>query len=34
MVPGQEANNDNLGNFFSIFYTIIVCLVYSLELPQ
>ena len=22
MVPGQEANSDNLGNFFSILYTI------------
>ena len=29
---GQEANSDNLGNFFLIFYTIIVW-VYSLELP-
>ena len=34
MVPSQEANGDNLGIFFSIFYTIIVCCVYSLELPQ
>ena len=25
IVPGQEANSDNLGNFSSIFYTIIVC---------
>ena len=31
MVPSQEANGDNLGIFFSIFYTIIVCCVYSLE---
>ena len=30
MAPGQEAN----GNIFSIFYTKIVCCVYSLELPQ
>ena len=28
-----EANGDNLG-IFSIFYTIIVCWVYSLELPR
>ena len=29
MAPGQEANGHNLGKF----YTIIVCCVYSLELP-
>ena len=23
MVPGQDANSNNLGNFFSIYYTII-----------
>ena len=34
MAQGQEANGDKLGFFFSIFYTIIVCLVYSLESPQ
>ena len=34
MVPGQEANSDNLGIFFSIFYKIIVCCVYSLESPR
>ena len=34
MVPGQEANSDNLGNFFSIFYTIIIYLVHSLESPR
>ena len=33
MVPGQEANSDNIGNF-SIFYIIIVCCVYSLESPR
>ena len=31
MVPGQEADSDNLGICFSIFYTITVCWVYSLE---
>ena len=31
MAPSQEANDDNLGIFFSIFYTIIVCCVYSLD---
>ena len=31
MAQDQEANGDKLGNFFSIFYTIIVCWVYSLE---
>ena len=25
MASGQEANNDNLGEIFSISYTIIVC---------
>ena len=30
--PAQEANSNNLGIFFSIFYKII-CWVYSLELP-
>ena len=25
MVPSQAANGDNLGIFFSIFYTMIVC---------
>ena len=35
MAPSQEANDDNLGIFFfSIFYTIIVCCVYSLESPR
>ena len=34
MAPGQEANNDNLGKSFTIFYTIIVCCVYSLESPH
>ena len=34
MVPGQEVNSDNLRNFFSMFYTIIVCWVYSLESPR
>ena len=37
-VPGQEANSDSLVFFFcfffSIFYTIIVCCVFSLESPQ
>ena len=33
MVPGQEANCDNLGKFF-IFYTIMVFYMYSLESPQ
>ena len=33
MVPGQEANGDDLGIFF-ISFTIIVCCMYSLELPQ
>ena len=32
MAQGQEANGDKLG-IFSIFYTIIVCCVYLLELP-
>ena len=35
MVPGQEANSDTIPReVFSIFYRIIVCGVYSLELPQ
>ena len=35
MTPVQEAKSDNLGFFFfSIFYTMIVCRVYSLELPR
>ena len=35
MVPGQEANGDNLAFFFfSIFYTKSVCCVYSLESPH
>ena len=33
MMPGQETNGDNLGHFF-IFKTVMVCWVYSLELPQ
>ena len=33
MAPVQEANSDNLGNFFSIFNTMIVCYLYSLESP-
>ena len=33
MAPAQKANSDNLGNF-SIFYTMIVCWVYSLESPR
>ena len=33
IAPGQDANGDNLGDFF-IFYIIMVCLVYSLESPQ
>ena len=31
MMPGQEANSDNLGNFFSISYTIIAGLGGSVE---
>ena len=34
MAPVQEANSDNLGIFFSLFYTMIVCCVYSLESPR
>ena len=34
MAPVQEANSDNLGEIFSIFYTTIVCWVYSLESPR
>ena len=34
MVPSKEANGDNLGILFSIFYKIIVCWVYSLESPR
>ena len=35
MVPGQEANSDKISReVFLIFYRIIVCGVYSLELPQ
>ena len=39
-MTGQEANRGYLGMFFffcflfSIFYNIMVCCVYSLELPQ
>ena len=34
IAPVQEANGDNLGETFSIFYTIMACWVYSLELPR
>ena len=34
MTPGLKANKDNLGVSFSIFYKIMVCCMYSLELPQ
>ena len=30
----KEANSDNCREIFSIFYTIIVCCVYSLESPR
>ena len=33
MAPVQEANGDNSG-VFSIFYTMIVCYVYSLKSPR
>ena len=33
MAPVQEANGDNIGNFFSILYTIMACCVYSMESP-
>ena len=34
MAPGKEANSDYCREIFSIFYTIIVCCVYSLESPR
>ena len=34
IAPDQEANGDNLGMSFLILYKIMVCCVYSLELPQ
>ena len=36
IAPGQEANDDNLGirDCFSIFKTIMLCWVYSLESPR
>ena len=33
MAPGQEGNSDIIGKFF-IFYTTMVCCVYSLESPR
>ena len=34
MAPVQEANSDNFREIVSIFYTMIVCCVYSLESPR